>query len=141
MIDPINNTINTPIAMSNEVGMLLPLLVVTEGVVVDKPSKVCWVVRLSVTTTVEKWLAVEEILETNIAVVNTVVAKLIILSVVVTLLVSITIDGVAVTKESIPVLLDSSDVMNATVTVVKIDGAVYDVVGETVVKYIYFLIS
>ena len=41
MTDPINNTINTPIAMSNEVGMLLPLLVVTEGVVVDKPFEVC----------------------------------------------------------------------------------------------------
>ena len=141
MIDPINNTINTPITTSNEVGMLLPQLVVTEGVVVDKPFEVCWVVRLSVTTTVEKWLAVEEILETNIVVVNTVVAKPIILSVVVTLLVSITIDGVAVTKESTAVLLDSSDVVNATVAVVKIDGAVYDVVGETVVKYIYFLIS
>ena len=72
---------------------------------------------------------------------NTVVAKPIILSVVVTLLVSITIDGVAVTKESIAVLLDSSDVVNATVAVVKLDGTVYDVVGETVAKCIYFLIS
>ena len=135
MIDPINNTINTPIAIKNETDMLLSLPV---GVVVEKALGVCWVVWLSVIMTVEKWLAVEDILEVNIVVVllNTVVVTCIRLSVVVTLFKSITVDGVA---ESIVVLLDSSGSVNATVAVVASDRALYIVVGETVVKYNYYL--
>ena len=56
------------------------------------------------------------------------------LSVIITLFESITVDGVAVIKESIVVLLDSGVFVNATVAVATSDRGVYTVVGETVVK-------